>query len=391
MNVLMLGWELPPYNSGGLGVACMGLAQSITDKGVNVTFVLPKRLNVAATSFDVIYADFEEEEELIQSAYSMKGWITGRRDTDDIPPDFVKGSIKFAEKIEKIAKKYKSDIVHAHDWMTFPAGIVASKISDRPLIAHIHSTEIDRTGGHFPNKFVYEVEKQGIQKADKILSVSNLTKDIIVKHYGVPQTKIDVVYNGIDTFAPKQLTPALAALKSQGYKIILFLGRITLQKGPEYFVRAAERVLRRHDNTMFVVVGAGDMLPDMMREVANRNLLHRFIFAGFLRGEEKDRIYQSADVYIMPSVSEPFGITTLEAVANNTPVIISKQSGVSEVLEHVLKVDFWDTEEMANKILGIISYPALSRVMTVEGKKQLRSITWGKAADECVRVYKQLV
>jgi glycosyltransferase involved in cell wall biosynthesis len=326
----MLGWELPPFNSGGLGEACLGLAHSLAEKGVGITFVLPRKMPLKFDFMNVVFADIDEND-LLLNPYTS---------SSELPPDFIRGAMKFAEKIEKIALKHQFDVIHSHDWMTYPAGIMAGKATKKPLVAHVHSTEIDRTGGHFPNVNVYRIEKQGFEEADKIISVSDYTKGILAKGYGIKADKIDVVHNGIDNFSAKKLEPALTSLKKLGYKVVLFLGRITLQKGPEYFVREAKRVNNFRPKTIFVVVGAGEMLPSMISEAARSGILDKFIFTGFLRGEERDRIYQTADIYVMPSVSEPFGITPLEAIANGTPTLVSKQSGVAEVIKHALKLIF---------------------------------------------------
>lgn len=388
----MLGWELPPYNSGGLGVACMGLTKALAKRGVSITFVLPKKVDIKVDHMNLIFANLDESIDSLYPAYTTSSpYWKYKSSLEAFPPDFVKGSIVFSEKIEKLAKKYKSDIIHAHDWMTFPAGIRAKEVTSRPLITHIHSTEYDRTGGNFPNKFVYEIERDGIQNADRVLSVSALTKKIVTKEYTVDPGKIEVVYNGVDTFSKEKLPITLGALKNMGYKVVLFLGRITLQKGPEYFVRAAKRISEYEEKTIFVVVGSGDMQEQMMNEAAAYGILDKFLFTGFLRGEERDRMYQTADVYIMPSVSEPFGITSLEAVANETCVLASKQSGVSEVLTHILKVDFWDTEEMANKVISLLRYPALKEDLTKNSKHELRDINWSKAAEKTLKVYNDLL
>lgn len=388
----MLGWELPPYNSGGLGVACLGLAQALTQKGVDITFVLPRKINIKDPGFEVCFADTDFAFEKLPSSYTSGTSSVLKILIDEFPPDFVRGAMKFAEKIEKIAISKKADIIHAHDWMTFPAGIVAKKKTKNvPLVAHVHSIEFDRTGGNCPNPYVYAIEKEGLTLADKIIAVSNLTKNAVVDNYQIPPEKVSVVYNGIDKISNPKLAPALLELKKLGYKVVLFLGRVTLQKGPEYFVKAAKRALDFNKKIIFVVVGDGDMMPFMISEASRLGVADKMIFAGFLRGEEKDRIYQTADLYVMPSVSEPFGITTLEAITNGTPVLISKQSGVSEVLQNVLKVDFWDIDEMANKILALVKYKSLGKVLRKESKKELVNITWHKAANDCIKVYEGLV
>lgn len=391
-RVLMLGWELPPHNSGGLGEACMGLTKALAKKEIDITFVLPKKVDIAVDHMQLVFANLEEDMDTVYPAYTTDSPYWKYRSTlDAFPPDFVRGALKYSQKIEKLAKKYKADIIHAHDWMTFPAGIRAKELQARPLVTHIHSTEYDRTGGNFPNKFVFDIEKEGVKKADKVLSVSELTKKIVTQEYAIDPSKIDVVYNGLDTFSKGKLPVALHALKSMGYKVVLFLGRITLQKGPEYFVQTAKRISEYEDKAIFVVVGSGDMQEQMMNEAEACGILDKFIFTGFLRGQEKDRIYQTADVYVMPSVSEPFGITSLEAVANETCVLASKQSGVSEVLTHILKADFWDIEEMANKIISLLRYPALQEDLKRNSKRELPNINWDKAAQKTVEVYKNLL
>src|SRR3989344_1055424 len=369
MRVLMLGWELPPYNSGGLGEACFGLARAMSQKGVGITFVLPKKVDLNIDFMNVVFANVDEEFSKLQSSYTTSQLWSKSVNFDDFPPDFVRAALKFGDKLEKIAKKYPGDIVHSHDWMTGPAGMVAKRALKKPLVSHIHSTEIDRTGGNSPNPYVYKIEKEEMQNSDR---------------------EISVVHNGIDA-GKKDLVPALPELKKLGYKIVLFLGRITLMKGPEYFVNAAQKVLAYNPKTIFLVVGSGDMQEFMMTEAARLGVIDKFLFTGFLRGDEKNRIYQSADLYVMPSVSEPFGITALESVVNGTPVLISKQSGASEVFSHVLKVDFWDTDEMANEILAVLKHQALPAVLKEESGKEVKNYNWSKAADSVLKVYNELV
>ncbi len=388
----MLGWEYPPQNSGGLGEACMGLTKALAKKEVDITFVLPKKVDVQADHMQIVFANLEDQLDMIYPAYTTDGGRFKKYVTStDVPPDFVRGALAFAERIEAIAKKYKSDLVHSHDWMTYPAGIAAKGVTGKPMVAHVHSTECDRTGNNFPNQVVHRIEGDGVKSADRVITVSNLTKRIVGAEYGIDPGKIDVVYNGIDTFSKAKLPAALSHLKDMGYKIVLFLGRITLQKGPEYFVRSAKQVLEYEPKTIFLVVGSGDMQGQMMSEAAENGVSDKFIFTGFLRGQEKDRIYQASDVYVMPSVSEPFGITSLEAVANETCVLASKQSGVSEVLTHILKVDFWDTAEMANKIVALLRYPALQWDLKNNSKGELKGVNWERAAEKTMSVYKQLL
>lgn len=391
LKVLMLGWELPPFNSGGLGVACYGLAKALSKKGIQITFVLPMKVDLNVDFMELVFADIQKDLEKIPAAYSSSPWLAKLKNgVVPFPRDFLAAAEKYAEKIKDIALKSNPDIIHAHDWMTYPAAIEARKVTGKPLVAHVHSTEFDRTGGHNPNPIVYEIEKEGLQAADRVLPVGGFMKNILVSKYSLNPQKIVVVYNGIDEPTRRSLAPGLSEFKKLGYKIVLYLGRITLQKGPEYFVRAAKRVSEYDPKVVFVVTGSGDMQEYMISEAARLGVLGKFIFTGFLRGDERDQIYQSADLYVMPSVSEPFGITALEAVANGTPVLISKQSGVSEILENALKVDFWDTEEMANKILAVLKYNPLKVDLRSQGGREIKNITWEKAADKCFNIYNQL-
>ncbi|MFC1600684.1 glycosyltransferase family 4 protein, partial [Patescibacteria group bacterium] len=303
----------------------------------------------------------------------------------------VAAALKFGERVLDIAKRFDGDLVHSHDWLTFPAGMVSKSVIGKPLVAHVHATEIDRTGGHYPNPDVFEIEKRGLSVADRVISVSEFTKNNLVQHYALSPKKISVVHNGVTEMENKEYPEALSQMKKLGYKIVLYHGRITLQKGPEYFIYAAKKVLDYKDKVLFVVSGSGDMQGWMMEEAARLGIMERVIFAGALWGDDAYRMMQSADLLVMPSVSEPFGIVPLEAVANKTPTLISKQSGVSEVLKNCLRVDFWDVDEMANKIIALLSYKELGSVIVKESEKELPNINWEKAAGKVLGVYNQLV
>lgn len=389
-KVLMLGWELPPHNSGGLGVACLGLAHSLTKKGIEITFILPQKQKYDIDFLNLVFANIKFKKSLANS-YTTSALMSKESKLTNAASDFVSAALLFGERVGEIIKKYNPDIIHAHEWLTFPAGIAAKKITGKPLVVHVHSSEFDRSGGHYPNQEVYKIEKEGLEYADAIVSVSKFTKNMLVDKYGISPSKIQVVYNGCEEFTPKNLAPALKPLKDLGYKIVLYLGRITLHKGPDYFVKAAKKVLQFNPNTLFVVAGSGEMQEAMIAEAAQLGVLDKMMFTGFLRGEEKDRIYQAADVYVLPSVSEPFGITPLEAIANGTPALVSKQSGVSEVLKNVLKTDFWDTDDMADKILAVLKYVSLKSDLKSESSKELPNINWDEAAKKTIEIYNQLV
>lgn len=267
--------------------------------------------------------------------------------------------------------------------MAYKAGINAKKATGKPLVVHIHATEFDRGGGNGVNQYVYDIEKEGFENADVICAVSNFTKNKIVEHYGVNPAKVKVVHNAVE------FTDFKEDIKKhkKDDKVVLFLGRITLQKGPEYFVHAAEKVLEKEPNTKFIVAGSGDMMPMMINLAAEKGLGSKMLFAGFLKGDDIDRAYKIADLYVMPSVSEPFGITPLEAMRNGTPVLMSKQSGVSEVVSHCLKVDFWDVEDMANKMLAALKYPALHNCLKENGSREIKKFSWNEPAKKCIDAY----
>lgn len=394
MKVLMLGWELPPHNSGGLGEACLGISKSLSKKGVEITFVLPNKVDLPYNFMKIVFANIKSSNLALHKPYvSYRELISKYKLKGFTPSDFVSGAFKFAEWIDEVINDMGSDfdIIHCHDWFTFPAGIVAKNRLNIPLVIQVHSTEYDRTGGNFPNYEVAKIEEMGLQSADKIVSVSSLQKNIISERYSIDKNKIEIIHNGIDEEDKHIFSQSVLPLKKLGYKIVLFLGRITLQKGPEYFVRAAAKVLKYEPKTLFVVVGSGDMQELMMKEAINLGIMGNLVFTGFLRGSEKDNIWLNSDVYVMPSVSEPFGLTALESLSYGTPVIISKQSGVAELVVNALKIDFWDIDEMANKIVSVLRYPPLKEDLRNEGMKELPSFSWDKVADKFLTLYQKLI
>lgn len=301
--------------------------------------------------------------------------------------DLVGDAERYARLVVALAQHERFDVIHAHDWLTYPAGLALARVSGRPLVVHVHSTEFDRSGDHV-HQPVYDIERRGMHGAHRVVAVSMLTKSICVSRYGVRPGKVDVVYNGVDRESDQP--PPGSAIRSQD-KIVLFLGRITMQKGPEYFIAAAARVLEKFEDVKFVVAGSGDMASRMIELAARMGIGHKVLFTGFLRGRDVDRVLRMADCYVMPSVSEPFGIAPLEAINAGVPVIISKQSGVSEVLTHVLKVDFWDTDEMANKILAVLRHPPLGATLRQHGTFEVRRLTWEGAADKCLACYQRAI
>lgn len=444
MKVFMLGWEFPPFISGGLGTACYGLTRAMDKLGTKVIFVLPRPIDAsksshvsirspaqaAASDPDAIEdeelapppgADFkhirfrrvaamlepysrpEENEHLATIAASAAGKLTAaRRQGDSVrgtataspagssgghySGDLFLESERYARAAARIARLESFDVVHAHDWMTFPAGIAVAQATKRPLVVHVHSTEFDRSGMSVFQR-IYDIERAGMHAATRVIAVSHLTKTIIEHRYGVPGSKVDVVYNAIDEDGQKPVQEIKPI--SQDEKIVLFMGRITMQKGPEYFLAAAKRVLEVEQNVRFIMAGSGDMARKMMDLASSMGIGDRVVFTGFLRGPEVNRVFQMADLYVMPSVSEPFGIAPLEALSNDVPVLISKQSGVAEILTHALKVDFWDVDEMANKIVAVLRHPPLRNTLREHGSFEIRQLSWSDSAARCVEVYER--
>jgi glycogen synthase len=292
---------------------------------------------------------------------------------------------RYAQKAALIAADVEHDIIHAHDWMTYKAALDAQKVSGKPLVVHIHATELDRTGGNSVHQFVYDTEREGMHAAQRVITVSNFTKNKIIDHYDVDPNKITVIHNAVD-HSKHEWGQQSKSLPDEE-KVVLFLGRITLQKGPDYFIQAARKVLDYMDNVTFVMAGVGDMLPSLIEKSAQFGMSDKMLFTGFLRGPDTDRAYQMADLYVMPSVSEPFGITPLEALKNNVPVLISKQSGVSEVLSHCLKTDFWDVNEMASKIISVLEYDTLKMALRENGSLEVKKFNWDVPAGRCMEVY----
>ncbi len=437
MKVFMLGWEFPPHISGGLGTACYGMTKGLDAIGVEVSFVLPTAIPVSASShvsfrspsdlqkgatqeissvFEHVelhrvqaalqpYGNPESYEKFIKEQRSRTQQVEIEGEEVEIPkPAVPSGSFsvgggthyggdlmtqinRYARLAQQISRNEDFDVIHAHDWMTFPAAMAVKATTGKPLVVQIHSTEFDRSGTNV-NQQIYDIERMGMHAADKVVCVSYLTKNIVTSSFGVPDSQVEVVYNAISL--PDNGNWKMKPIKPKE-KIVLFLGRITMQKGPEYFLRAAKRVVEKFKDVRFVVAGSGDMIRQCVHEVADLKIGRYVTFTGFLRGDDVAKVFSMADLYVMPSVSEPFGIAPLEALSHNVPVIISKQSGVSEVLTHVLKVDFWDTEEMANKILAVLRHPPLQTALKQHGHIEMRKFSWNDTAEKLKDIYASLM
>ncbi len=396
MKVLMFGWEFPPFNSGGLGTACYGMTKALSERGVEINFVLPKNIGISEGFLNVISANLPQTTRITLVDSLLESYMTNESYWEvfkhskkcGYSPDLLDEVKRYAAIAKDIAASVEHDVIHCHDWMTLPAGYEASRVSGRPFISHIHSTEADRSGGRGNNPHIFEIEQAGVRASDKVIAVSRFTRDRIVDNYQLEKDGIDVVYNGIDRKEFEKKTELRNPFDS---KIVLFLGRLTLHKGPDYFLQAAKKVLEKKEDVIFIVSGSGDMERKIIEDACRLGIGDKVLFTGFLKDEELRKAYRLANLYVMPSVSEPFGITPLEALASGTPVMISKQSGVSEVLNHCLKVDFWDVDEMANKILAVLENRELEDCLAQGGGSEIDRLSWGRTADRIMGIYRDLV
>ncbi|MEI8112737.1 MAG: glycosyltransferase [Bacteroidia bacterium] len=428
MNVLMFGWEFPPNISGGLGTACFGIVKGLSScADVKVAFVVPKAYgNEPSTTIQLISADniFIENDTLFtESSPSLRTLEVSSRLVPYLTPESFaekyQSSIEIQKKstneivkegrkinfsgkygqdlfeeiynyaivAETIAQNNEFEIIHAHDWLTFPAAIAAKRISGKPLVVHIHSTDFDRSGGSV-NQAIYDIEKNGMEEADQIITVSNRIKHRLTEQYNIPAKKITTVYNAIDP----NFYRALPEIKKKSkQKTVTFLGRITIQKGPEYFVEVARMVINRIKNVHFVMAGNGELRNRIVELCAHYHISDRFHFTGFLESDEVTEMLYKSDIFIMPSVSEPFGIVPLEAMLAHVPVIISKQSGVSELIMNVIKTDFWDVHAMADAVYNILKHKTLANAMMTEGKTEVSKLNWELAAIQIRQVYFQTI
>lgn len=437
MRVLMYGWEFPPHISGGLGVACYGLTKALSTHNHHISFVLPRlkpmenegshvnlidvgqfpvhtsnltphefvvrQLEKISKNIDVHTVASPLSPYLTEEQYQEELRRLRQAETADVPsafretshnitlsgeygPNLMSEVVRYAAVAGSIAMRVPHDVIHVHDWLTMLAGVEAKRISGKPLVVHAHALEFDRSGDNV-NQAVYDIERHGFHHADAIIAVSHMTKNMIVNRYGIAPEKIFVVHNAVTKDSYQQLNGHTRASKE---KVVLFLGRITFQKGPDYFVEAAAKVLAKNSNVRFVMAGSGDMAPKMIERIAELRLGRKFHFTGFLKGAEVEQMYRESDLYVMPSVSEPFGISPLEAMRYDVPVIISKTSGVAEVLESALKVDFWDIEELADKILAVLDHEPLRRELIDRGSMELKKIQWENAAEHIGHIYQKL-
>ena len=426
----MFGWEFPPHIAGGLGTACYGMTRGLARNGVEVVFVMPRAYGdedqrfvrvVNASDVETIGTrDHEFSEELLEkvsfihidsnmlpyispeeyAAYHDEFVRSGRtHEWTDVwkqrytfsgkyGANLMEEVARYAMVAAQVAKDLEGqfDVIHAHDWLTYFAGIAANRVSGKPLVVHMHATEFDRSGENI-NRRVYAIEKAGMQAADRVIAVSELTRRIVIGKYGILADKVVTVHNAVRFGESEEAAPERAVKD----KVVTFLGRITYQKGPDYFVEAAAKVLQRVSDVRFVMAGSGDLMNHVVRRVAQLGIADRFHFTGFLKGGEVQRMFRLSDVYVMPSVSEPFGISPLEAMRSGVPVIISRQSGVAEVLDYAIKVNYWDVDALADAIYGLLTYPALGRMFASKGLEEVTGLKWTNAAAKIKTVYETVV
>lgn len=416
MKALMFGWEFPPHILGGLGTASYGLTRGMAEqKDLEITFVIPKPYGdedqsflkiIGACNVPVVWKETscEEVDRTLGGIMHPNEYFYYR---DHIRYDFTRigtnniGTIEFSGRypdnlIQEIgnyeavagvlAHSLEFDVIHSHDWLTYPAGIFAKQITGKPLVIHVHATDFDRSRGQV-NPIVYSIEKRGMDIADHIICVSDLTRRTVIEKYHQDPAKVTTVHNAVDPIPNVEQfvkTP-------RKEKLVTFLGRITMQKGPEYFVEAAAKVLQRTKNVRFVMAGSGDMMQAMIDLAAKRGIADKMHFPGFLRGKQVTQMLADSDVYMMPSVSEPFGISPLEAMQVGTPSIISKQSGCAEILDHAIKTDYWDIDAMADAIYAIVEYPSIYETLSREGRDEVNRITWDKAGLKVRKIYDKVV
>ena len=428
MRVLMFGWEFPPHIAGGLGTACYGMTKGLAANGVEVLFVMPRAsgdedqssvriINASDVSVDTVCSSVDEflgKVRFVHIGTNMIPYVSPEEFTSIVENEQVRQiedfRISYGQKyrfsgkygsnlMEEVARyamvgatiamnhKDEFDIIHAHDWLTYLAGLAAKELTGKPLVVHVHATSFDRSSDDNIDTRVFDLEKRGMEGADKVIAVSELTRNICINKYGISPDKVVAVHNAVD-FSGRN---GLGAQRGVSDKVVTFLGRVTYQKGPEYFIEAAAKVLKRCDNVRFVMAGSGDMLNKCIRHVARLGISDRFHFTGFLRGGEVQKMFELSDVYVMPSISEPFGISPLEAMQTNVPSIISRQSGCSEILRYAIKTDFWDVDAMADAIYGLLNYPTMAGFAARNGYEEVNALKWNEAAARIREIYESLL
>lgn len=397
MKILMLGWELPPHNSGGLGVACYQMAKALSLRGLSIDFVLPYSQTSKKTDYFTIYEAVPVTPEANLAgggAYAGTCQICHARDCrHGWSHDLRARQREYTKYVERMVSREVPDVIHAHDWLTFEAGMRAKELTGQPLIAHVHATEFDRAGASSGNPIIHDIEYNGLMMADRAIAVSQATKRLIVDKYRIPADKIEIVHNSIDLQDYPAVEPQdsdytyLREMQRRGYTVVMTLGRLTIQKGLTYFLQAAKRVLDKNEKVLFLIAGSGELRDELLEQAADLGISHNVLFSGFIRGKRWRDAYRVADIFVMSSISEPFGLTALEAAHYGTAISLSKQAGVGEILHNVLKFDYWDTLKLADQILAMVSHPALAESLRENSYNELQHFSWNEAADKLQQVY----
>jgi glycosyltransferase involved in cell wall biosynthesis len=395
MKVLMLGWELPPHNSGGLGMACYQLCKALSKNDLDIDFVLPYHADDHNVDFmEITAAHPQGVAEVIRSGIAYDSYKYILEDGSEEWLDIYGQAQLYEKAVARIIDEKEFDILHAHDWLTFRAALLVKERKNCPVILHVHSVESDRAGSKSGNPLVMEIEDVALHMADRIIAVSQQTKNSIVRDYGVPADNIEVIHNSIE---PGDIVPLdgnnayryLEAMKALGYRVVVNIGRLTVQKNIPNLLKAAKEVIARAPRTMFLIVGSGDQYYELINLAADLGIGEHVLFTDFQRGKNWRDAFAIGDLFIMPSVSEPFGLTPLEAIGYGTPSLVSKQSGVSEVLKNCLKVDFWDVDEMANQITAVMQNDALRDNLFQNANREYQQFSWNEASDKVMDVYRK--
>ncbi len=388
----MLGWELPPHNSGGLGVACYQLCKTLSKKGVDIEFILPYSAEHNIDFMRINAAHPQGVKEILKSGIAYDSYKYIYTDGKEEVVNIFGQQFAYEKAVEKIVECTEFDVIHAHDWLTFRAAVRARQKANKPMILHVHSVERDRAGGGYGNPMVREIEYMSMMLADRVIAVSQQTKNAIIRDYAIPEERIEVVHNSMDISAVEPLDGSniyhyLDRMKQQGYRVVVNIGRITVQKGLPNLLRAAKEVVARAPKTIFLIVGSGEQEIELIQLAAELGISKNVMFAGFQRGKKWRDAYAIGDLFVMPSISEPFGLTPLEAIGYGTPALISKQSGVAEVLTNCLKVDFWDVAEMANQITAVVQNDSLRDELHTNSLKEYNRLSWDASADKLIDLY----
>lgn len=400
MKILMLGWELPPHNSGGLGVACYHLSKALALKGASIDFVVPYSASHPATEFMTVHAATPLQP---LARYGAMGAYDSKDVRQPEPGAIEHGELRdmrgvqkhYVKFVEQLVKTHPPETIHAHDWLTMEAGMRAKEVCGAPLVVHVHATEFDRSGGGLSgNPLVHEIEYQGLMMADRVVAVSNITKELIVRRYNIPAEKIEVIYNAIDLESlgdfsyDRQTYNYLETLKNEGYTVVATVTRFTVQKGLTHFLRAAARACQKYDKLVFLLAGDGEQRDELIQLSADLGIADKVFFTGFVRGKQWRDAYNVADIFVMSSVSEPFGLTALEAAHYDSALVITKQSGVGEILNNIFRYDFWDTDVLADQIVGIATSPSLATCLKDNVRHEYAQISWHDVAQKCIELYK---